>query len=54
MYQSNQSFNISLGNPPGNLKFWKIFVQISPPQTEKLFKCLHLQENYQITVLTFQ
>ena len=26
---------------PGHLKFWKIFVQISPPRAEKLFKCRH-------------
>ena len=34
MHQSNQSLNIPLGNPPGYLNFWKIFVPIplSPGQ----------------------
>ena len=39
---------------PGYLNFWKVFVQIPPPRAEKLFKCPHPRENYQITVLTFQ
>ena len=30
MYQSNRSFNIPPGQPPGHLNFWKIFVQIPP------------------------
>ena len=30
MYQSNRSFNIPARQPPGHLKFWKIFVQIPP------------------------
>ena len=42
------------GEPPGHLNFWKIFVQIPPHRAEKLFKCPHPRENYQITVLTFQ
>ena len=25
--------------PPGDLNFWKIFVQTPPPEAEKLFKC---------------
>ena len=40
MYQSNGSFNIPLGQPPGHLNFWKIFVEIPPPRAKKLFKCL--------------
>ena len=39
MYQSNQSFNIPPGQTPGHLNFWKIFVQIPPPEAKKLFKC---------------
>ena len=49
MYQSTRSFNIPSGNT-GHLNFWKIFVQIPPHQAEKLFKCSHPRENYQITV----
>ena len=30
MYQSNRSFNIPPGQPPGHLNFWKISVQIPP------------------------
>lgn len=59
MYQSNRSFNIPLGQPPGHLNFWKIFVEIPPSRAKKLFKCLiigpfqvikcpHSRENYQI------
>ena len=51
MYQSNRSFNIPA---PGHWNFWKILVQITPRRAEKLFECPHLQENYQITILTFQ
>ena len=58
MYQSNQTLNILPQATPGHLNFWKIFVQISPPQAEKLFKypiigpfqvikCPHLQETFQ-------
>ena len=39
MYQSNWSFNIPPGQPPGICIFCKIFVQIPPPEAEKLFKC---------------
>lgn len=72
IYQSNQSFNIHppghpQGKPPhhsSHLNFWKIFVQISPPQVEKLFKCPWIapfqvikcpypQENYQIYSFNF-
>ena len=55
MYQSNRSFNIPSGQapfpgqPPGHLNFWKSFLR-----AEKLFKCPHIWENCQITVLTFQ
>ena len=50
MYQSNRSFNIP---PPGHLNFGKFFLfKFPPPQAEKLFKCPHPHENYQITVLT--
>ena len=54
MYQSNRSFNILPGQPPGHLNFWKIFGKFTPHRAEKLFKCPHPRENYQITVLTFQ
>ena len=54
MYQSNRSFNIPPGQPPGHLNFWKIFGKFPPHRAEKLFKCPHPRENYQITVLTFQ
>ena len=41
MYRSNRSFNMPppLGNPPGNLTFLKIFVQIPlyPGQKKKIF-----------------
>ena len=40
MHQSNRSFNIPLGQPPGHLNFWKFFVEIAPPRAKKLFKCL--------------
>ena len=70
LYQSNQSFNIPpFGQTPGHLNFWTISVKSPPPPgtDQKLFKCPiilwaifqvikcpHLQESYQITVLTFQ
>ena len=41
MYQSNRSFNIPPGQPPGHLNFWKTFGKFPPPWVEKLFKCLH-------------
>ena len=49
MYQSTCSFNIPPSNT-GHLNFWKSFVQIPPHRAEKLFKCSHPRENYQITV----
>ena len=52
MYQSNRSFNIPPGQPRGPLNFWKILVQTLPPRAEKLIKCPHLRESFQITVLT--
>ena len=40
MYQSNRSLSNPPGQPPGHLKFWKIFVHIPvTPEGEKLFKC---------------
>ena len=54
MYQSNRSFNIPPGQPPGHLNFWKIFVQIPPSPGRKAVQMPHTRENYQITVLTFQ
>ena len=57
MYQSNRSFNIpsgTPGQPPGHLNFWKFLFKFPPHRAEKLFKCPHPRENYQITVLTFQ
>ena len=35
MYQSNRSFYIHPGKPPGHLNFWKIFVQIPPSPGRK-------------------
>ena len=39
MYQSNRSFNIPPGNPPGNWIFGKFLFKFPPPEAEKLFKC---------------
>ena len=54
MYQSNRSFNTPRpsGQPPGRLNFWKFLFKFPPHRAEKLFKCPHPRENYQITVLT--
>ena len=41
MYQSNRSFNISPGQPPGHLNFWKIFVQIPPSRDRKAVQMPH-------------
>ena len=54
MYQSNRSFHIPPGNPPGHLNFWKNFVQIPPSPGRKAVQMPHPRENYRITVLTFQ
>ena len=34
MYQSNRTFNIPPGQPPGHLNFWKISVQIPPSPSQ--------------------
>ena len=57
MYQSNRSFNMpppTGGKPPGIWIFGKCLLKFPPPRAEKLFKCPHPWENYQITFLTFQ
>ena len=39
---------------PRAFEFWEMFLFKFPPhRAEKLFKCPHPRENYQITVLTF-
>ena len=38
MYQSNRSLNLLPGKPRA-FEFLEIFVQISPPEAQKLFKC---------------
>ena len=41
MYQSNRSFNIPPGQPPGHLNFWKIFVRIPPSWGQKAVQMPH-------------
>ena len=41
------------GNPPGIWIFRKFLLKFPPHRAEKLFKCPHPRENYQITVLLF-
>ena len=41
MYQSNRSFNIPPGQPPGHLDFLKIFVQIPPSRGQKAVQMPH-------------
>ena len=54
MYLSNRSFVIPPGNPPGIWVLGKLLFKFPPPRAEKLFKCPHSRENYQITVSIFQ
>ena len=52
MYQSIKASTSPTGSPPGIWIFGKFLFKCLPPGAEKLFKCPHPQENYQITVLT--
>ena len=42
MYQSNRSFDIPLGNPPGICVFEKFLFKSPLPGPKKLFRCSHL------------
>ena len=41
MYQSNRSFNIPPGQPPGRLKFWKILVRMPSSPGQKAVQMPH-------------